>query len=66
MAPYSAVKDQLKELGFWFSSKHRAWVYNGGRKLKRRTSLTLNDIRNSYGYELVRDQEEMELLGGQA
>jgi hypothetical protein len=26
------VKEQLKELGFWWSSGHRAWVYNGRNK----------------------------------
>ena len=27
-----AVKDILNEKGFWFSGKHKAWVYNGSEK----------------------------------
>ena len=23
------IKDQLKELRFWFSGKHKAWIYSG-------------------------------------
>jgi hypothetical protein len=26
------VKEELKELGFWFSGKHKAWVYSGKPK----------------------------------
>jgi len=28
------VREQLKELGFWFSGKHKAWIYSGRPKKK--------------------------------
>ena len=30
------VKEYLKDLGFWFSGKHKAWVYSGKKKLNVR------------------------------
>lgn len=27
------VKEYLKDLGFWFSGKHKAWVYSGKKKM---------------------------------
>ena len=44
-----SVKAKLKELGFWFSSKHKAWIFNRGTKLHRYSRMTTDDIRNKYG-----------------
>ncbi len=56
-------RDKLAGIGFWFSRKHKAWVYNGGkRKAKRRTKWSLEDIRDHYGSELIREKEEQEEL----
>jgi hypothetical protein len=38
------VREQLKELGFWFSGKHKAWVYSG--KPKKGQSGKRNVRRN--------------------
>lgn len=57
-----AYKDQLKELGFWFSGKHKAWVYNGSEKIKRATRLSLDQIKSHYGFERIRDKEEQEKI----
>ena len=51
-------KNLLKEKGFWFSKKHKAWVYSGGKKIKRATKHTIDSIKNQYGYTAIRDKEE--------
>jgi hypothetical protein len=43
------VKEQLKELGFWFSGKHKAWVYSGKPKRNRAGKETLDEIRARKG-----------------
>jgi len=52
------VKDQLKELGFWFTGKHKAWVYSGGSKKGRATKKTLDDIRAEKGSQKVSKEEK--------
>jgi hypothetical protein len=39
------VREQLKELGFWFSGKHKAWVYSGKPKKGRAGKETPDEIR---------------------
>jgi len=53
-------KDQLKALGFWFSSKHKAWVYNGTKKAGyMKTGMKLDEVRFFHGSQkIVRDEEE--------
>ena len=43
------VKDELKELGFWFSAKKSAWYHNGGQAHKRSKNHTLEEIRQMWG-----------------
>lgn len=52
------VKDQLKEMGFWFSGKHKAWIYNGGAKVNRRSRFTTDQNRDNWGSQIVREREE--------
>jgi hypothetical protein len=47
------VKEQLKELGFWFSSKHLAWVFSGTHKKRRAGFETLDEIRDRKGSQKV-------------
>lgn len=51
-------KDALKEKGFWFSKKHKAWVYSGSKKIRRASPYNLNQIKNKYGSHLIREHEE--------
>lgn len=51
-------KDVLKQKGFWFSKKHKAWVYSGGKKIKRATKHTIDSIKNHYGFTAIREKEE--------
>jgi hypothetical protein len=54
------VKEQLKELGFWFSGKHKAWVYSGRPKRLRAGKETLDEIRARKGSQKIRKEEEKE------
>ncbi|MDR2177551.1 MAG: hypothetical protein LBP20_05855 [Treponema sp.] len=56
------VKDRLKELGFWFSGKHKAWVYSGKPKRRRAGKETLDEIRARKGSQKIEkgEQEEQE------
>jgi hypothetical protein len=54
------VKEQLKELGFWFSGKHKAWVYSGKPKRGRAGKETLDEIRAKKGSQKIEKEEEKE------
>ncbi len=51
-------KEQLKELGFWYSASKKAWVYSGSAKKKVRSRNKMNDIRRKWGTEIVKEKEE--------
>ncbi|SEP82591.1 hypothetical protein SAMN04487977_101539 [Treponema bryantii] len=50
-------KDQLKELGFWFSASKKAWVYSGTKKKHIYSHNKMNDIRAKWGVEVVKEKE---------
>jgi len=52
-------KDFLKSIGFWFSSKHKAWVYSGGVKRNRKSRYTLTDIERMHGYTVVKERTQL-------
>jgi curved DNA-binding protein CbpA len=52
------VKEQLKELGFWFSGKHKAWVFSGRPKRNITSRETLDEIRASKGSHKVEKEEK--------
>ncbi len=47
------VREQLRELGFWFTNKHKAWVYSGRNKLNISSRETLDEIRAKKGSQKV-------------
>lgn len=51
------VKDQLKKFAFWFSKKHRAWVYSGKAKRNIRSKYTTDDVRAMHGSEVVQEEK---------
>ena len=57
-----AVKDNLKEMGFFFSGKHKAWIYNGGAKIRRKSFYTTQENRDNWGCQIVRDKEELKAI----
>jgi hypothetical protein len=54
------VRDTLKELGFWFSSKHKAWVYSGRAKRNITSRETLDEIRARKGSQKIEKEEQEE------
>jgi curved DNA-binding protein CbpA len=56
-----SVKDRLKELEFWFSSKHKAWVFSGHRKSRYVTKATLDQLRTAKGNWKVERKKMKEL-----
>ena len=52
------VREYLAGLGFWFSAKHKAWIFSGTRKRRFHTKLTTNQIRQHYGCEVVETEEQ--------
>ena len=52
------VKDQLKVLGFWFSGKHKAWVYSGKPKRNISSRETLDEIRARKGSQKIEKKEK--------
>jgi hypothetical protein len=54
------VREQLKELGFWFSGKHKAWIYSGRPKRLRAGKETLDEIRAKKGSKKIEKEEQEE------
>jgi len=52
------IREQLKELGFWFSGKHKAWIYSGSPKKGRASKKTLDQIRKDKGSRKVEKEEK--------
>ena len=53
-----AVKEKLKELGFWFTGKHKAWVYSGKAKKNITSRETLDEIRTRKGSHKIEKEEQ--------
>jgi hypothetical protein len=47
------IREELKALGFWFSSKHKAWVFSGGKKTRFYSKKSLDEIRAEKGSRKV-------------
>jgi hypothetical protein len=52
------VREKLRELGFWFTKKHKAWVYSGKAKKNITSRETLEEIRASKGSQKVSKEEK--------
>lgn len=51
-------REQLKDLGFWYTASKKAWVYNGERKKFVRSHNKIDDLRKKWGSEQIREREE--------
>jgi hypothetical protein len=52
------IREELKTLGFWFSGKHKAWIYSGGQKSRYCTKATTDELRESKGnYKVGKDDK---------
>ena len=54
-------KDQLKQLGFWFSSSKKAWVYSGDKKKCIRSHNKVDDLRKKWGSTMVQTERQEKL-----
>jgi hypothetical protein len=54
------IREELKAIGFWFSSKHKAWVFSGGKKTRFYSKKTLYEIRAEKGSQKVNRNENRE------
>jgi hypothetical protein len=52
------VREQLKELGFWFTSKHKAWVYSGKAKRNIPGKETIDELRARKGSQKIEKEEK--------
>lgn len=53
---YDIKEKLLNELGFFYSGKHKCYMYNGGKKQTvYRNKWTKKDIENHYGKEVVKN-----------
>lgn len=62
-----AYKDVLKSMGFWYSGKWQAWVYNGSSKTAYlRTKLSKDQVRSIHGSEKIgrvkKEEEERKMI----
>lgn len=58
-----AYKDQLKEAGFWWSNKKKAWYYNGETEKKRHYSVgySLDQLRDMWTCQDVQTEERKKI-----
>jgi hypothetical protein len=54
-------REQLKNLGFWFSAKHHAWIFSGGKKRNIRHTHTTERNREVWGSQTVENEYEEKL-----
>ena len=55
-------KDQLKELGFWYSPKKFAWVYSGSPKKKYyRGHYSVDELREKWGSEQIKTKSNLKI-----
>lgn len=55
-------REQLKELGFKYAAKKRAWCWHSGEYKARRSRKTLAEIRETYGSETIKTKEELDKI----
>lgn len=48
-------KDEIKAAGYFWSSKHKKWYYNGDdKKSKKHSKLKYDDLKTIYGAEMIK------------
>lgn len=51
-----AYKDEIKAAGFFWSSKHKKWYWNGGtHKSKKHSKLTFEQVKDLHGCKKVKN-----------
>ena len=61
------AKDALKEMGFWFSGTHKAWVYSGGiKRPMRATCNTLDKLHAKWEWKEIEKGAQTPFIGATA
>jgi hypothetical protein len=47
-------RNELKEHGLWFSKKHKAWIYSGRPKVRKRSNLSHADVIAIHGCTTIK------------
>lgn len=55
-------RDQLKQLGFKWAAKRKAWVWHSDEYKARKSKKSLAEIRATYGSETIKQKEELQKL----
>lgn len=56
-------REQLKALGFKYAAKKKAWCWHSGEYKKRhKKEMNMNDIRNMYGSEIIKNKEDVKKI----
>jgi hypothetical protein len=50
--------EQLRELSFWFSGKHKAWIYSGKPKKNIISRETLVEIKKKGSQKIEKEEKE--------
>ncbi len=50
-------REQLKNLGFFYCSKKRAWAWTNEDPKKSKHTLTIDEIRENYGSEIIKTRK---------
>jgi len=53
------AREALKALGFFFSGKHKAWIYSGQKRKPVKGHYTTEQLRAHWGSEEIAKQEEV-------
>lgn len=61
-----AYKEQLKALNFFYCAHKRAWAFTFDKPKKNKHKLTMDEIRNAYGSEKIKESKENEKITGAA
>ena len=57
-----AYKDDIKAAGFFWSSKHKKWYWNGGtKKSKKHSKLTFDQVKDLHGCKTVKTAKQARL-----
>ena len=56
-------REQLKALGFKYAAKKKAWCWHSGEYKKRhKRNIELDEIRNKYGSETIKEHKDKEKI----
>ena len=62
-----SCKNDLKALGFFYCSKKRAWAWTAEPAMKNNYKMSLDEIRDTYGSEIIKKhKDEIKKLTGAA